>query len=175
MTSLLIRESAHASDHGNSRWFAHLNRKSDTSPIRNTITAWRLTEAACATGPMSAAPWTKTKTGGAVAPWSSRCRVVVVELAGVIRGRCIAWAVGEASVEEIDRLNIYWARMLAMSRAVEALGLYRHDDAVQIGAGPWLHVPVGKLRQDRYLPLHPHLVGRGTFAPDAHGQRTAPR
>jgi ribonuclease HII len=25
-------------------------------------------------------------------------------------------------VEEIDRLNIYWARMLAMSRAVEALG-----------------------------------------------------
>ena len=30
--------------------------------------------------------------------------------------------VGVASVEEIDRLNIYWARMLAMSRAVEALG-----------------------------------------------------
>jgi site-specific recombinase XerD len=34
-----------------------------------------------------------------------------------------------------------------------------HADAVvQIGAGPWLHVPVGKLREDRYLPLHPHLV-----------------
>jgi ribonuclease HII len=31
--------------------------------------------------------------------------------------------VGIASVEEIDRINIYWARMLAMSRAVEALGL----------------------------------------------------
>jgi ribonuclease HII len=30
--------------------------------------------------------------------------------------------VGIASVEEIDELNIYWARMLAMSRAVEALG-----------------------------------------------------
>jgi hypothetical protein len=29
---------------------------------------------------------------------------------------------------------------------------------VQIGAGPWLHVPVGKLREDRYLPLHPHLT-----------------
>jgi ribonuclease HII len=29
--------------------------------------------------------------------------------------------VGIASVEEIDRLNIFWARMLAMSRAVEAL------------------------------------------------------
>jgi ribonuclease HII len=30
--------------------------------------------------------------------------------------------VGIASVEEIETLNIYWARMLAMSRAVEALG-----------------------------------------------------
>lgn len=30
--------------------------------------------------------------------------------------------VGIATVEEIDRLNIYWARMLAMARAVEALG-----------------------------------------------------
>ena len=29
---------------------------------------------------------------------------------------------------------------------------------VQIGAAPWLHVPVGKLREDRYLPLHPQLV-----------------
>ena len=31
--------------------------------------------------------------------------------------------VGIASVEEIDTLNIYWARMLAMSRAVDALGI----------------------------------------------------
>jgi ribonuclease HII len=31
--------------------------------------------------------------------------------------------VGIASVEEIDALNIFWARMLAMSRAVDALGL----------------------------------------------------
>jgi ribonuclease HII len=35
----------------------------------------------------------------------------------------VAWAVGVADVNEIDRINIYWARMLAMSRAVEALGL----------------------------------------------------
>ena len=32
-----------------------------------------------------------------------------------------AIGVGIASVEEIEQLNIYWARMLAMSRAVEAL------------------------------------------------------
>jgi ribonuclease HII len=35
------------------------------------------------------------------------------------QARC---GVGIASVEEIDALNIYWARMLAMARAVEALG-----------------------------------------------------
>jgi site-specific recombinase XerD len=32
------------------------------------------------------------------------------------------------------------------------------DAVVLIGAGPWLHVPVGKLREDRYLPLHPQLA-----------------
>ncbi len=32
------------------------------------------------------------------------------------------------------------------------------DAVAQIGAAPWLHVPVGKLRDDRYLPLHPQLV-----------------
>ena len=31
--------------------------------------------------------------------------------------------VGLATVEEIDQINIFWARMLAMSRAVDALGL----------------------------------------------------
>ena len=34
-----------------------------------------------------------------------------------------AWGVGIATVEEIDRLNIFWARMLAMVRAVDALGM----------------------------------------------------
>jgi site-specific recombinase XerD len=34
----------------------------------------------------------------------------------------------------------------------------RADAVVHIGAGPWLHVPVGKLREDRYLPLHPQLL-----------------
>lgn len=32
------------------------------------------------------------------------------------------------------------------------------DAVVLIGAAHWLHVPVGKLHEDRYLPLHPHLV-----------------
>jgi ribonuclease HII len=44
-------------------------------------------------------------------------------LYGRITAQCVAWGVGVASVEEIDKLNIYWAKMLAMTRAVEALGL----------------------------------------------------
>lgn len=36
---------------------------------------------------------------------------------------CAVWAVGMASVEEIDRLNILRASLLAMSRAVDGLGL----------------------------------------------------
>lgn len=39
-----------------------------------------------------------------------------------IRARC-TWSVGEASVEEIDRFNILQATMLAMTRAVAALGV----------------------------------------------------
>jgi site-specific recombinase XerD len=42
-------------------------------------------------------------------------------------------------------------------RVSEYTGL-QASAVVQIGAGPWLHVPVGKLREDRYLPLHPQLL-----------------
>lgn len=35
----------------------------------------------------------------------------------------LAWAVGRASVEEIDRINILQASLLAMTRAVDALGV----------------------------------------------------
>ena len=45
------------------------------------------------------------------------------ELAEEIRARAVAWAVGAASVEEIDALNILRASLLAMRRAVEALGV----------------------------------------------------
>ena len=43
------------------------------------------------------------------------------ELEVEIMGRC-RWGIGEASVEEIDRVNILQATFLAMARAVEALG-----------------------------------------------------
>lgn len=44
-------------------------------------------------------------------------------LAERIKERAVAWAVASASVEEIDRLNIFQASMLAMRRAVEALNI----------------------------------------------------
>ena len=43
------------------------------------------------------------------------------ELAVKIRERAIAWSIGSADVGEIDTINIFWATMLAMRRAVDAL------------------------------------------------------
>ncbi len=44
------------------------------------------------------------------------------ELETQIKARC-RWAIGEASVAEIDSINILQATLLAMTRAVEALGI----------------------------------------------------
>ena len=50
------------------------------------------------------------------------------DLAEQIHENAIAWAVAYATVEEIDRLNILQATLLAMQRAVEGLGV-RPDEA----------------------------------------------
>ena len=44
-------------------------------------------------------------------------------LYGVITEQAAAWCVASASVEEIERLNILQASLLAMRRAVEGLGV----------------------------------------------------
>jgi len=44
-------------------------------------------------------------------------------LAPQIQAGALAWAIGIATVEEIDRINILRATFLAMARAVQALGL----------------------------------------------------
>jgi ribonuclease HII len=57
------------------------------------------------------------------------------ELAAEIRAGVVGWAIGEATVAEIDRLNIYWASVLAMERAIAALRRrpdYLITDAVRI-------------------------------------------
>ncbi len=43
------------------------------------------------------------------------------ELAGAIRSQAVAWAVAECNPAEIDTLNILWASMEAMRRALVAL------------------------------------------------------
>jgi len=48
-------------------------------------------------------------------------------LAAIIRERALAWAVAYAEVEEIDRLNILQASLLAMRRAVLALSIQPHQ------------------------------------------------
>ncbi len=43
-------------------------------------------------------------------------------------------------------------------RRRDALADLDADAMVRIGAGHWLRIPLGKLRNDRYVPLHPQLV-----------------
>ena len=45
------------------------------------------------------------------------------ELEQQIIERALAFAIGRAEIEEIDQLNILWASMLAMQRAVEGLAI----------------------------------------------------
>jgi len=57
-------------------------------------------------------------------------------LAGRIKERAIAWSVAFATVAEIDRVNIFHASMLAMRRAVEALGVKPEEVWVDGNARP---------------------------------------
>lgn len=59
-------------------------------------------------------------------------------LAGRIKERAVAWAVASATVEEIDRLNILRASLLAMRRAVQALGVQPDEAWVDGNACPGL-------------------------------------
>jgi ribonuclease HII len=63
------------------------------------------------------------------------------ELAERIRARAIAFAVAEASVEEIDTVNILQATLLAMRRAVEALQVAAEYALVDGNQMPRLPIP----------------------------------
>jgi ribonuclease HII len=73
---------------------------------------------------------------------------VRAELAIEIRRRAAGWGIGVASVEEIDRLNIYWASVLAMERAIAALNCdppeHLFTDAVRIRSYPGPQEPLVK-------------------------------
>jgi ribonuclease HII len=68
-------------------------------------------------------------------------------LAEKIKSSVEAWAIGSASVAEIDRLNIYRASILAMERAIGALACmpeYLITDAVRIPSFPGPQEPLIK-------------------------------
>ena len=65
----------------------------------------------------------------------------------VIRQQAVAWAIGRAEVEEIDRLNIYQAGLLALKRAVLALAPQPE------------HLLVDARRLDLKMPQQPILQG----------------
>ena len=69
---------------------------------------------------------------------AKRREVLAVE----IRAKALAWAVAEASVEEIDRLNILQASLLAMRRAVDGLALKPERALIDGNRCPCLACPV---------------------------------
>ncbi|MCH2219035.1 MAG: ribonuclease HII [Dechloromonas sp.] len=62
-------------------------------------------------------------------------------LAVLIRENALAWCVAEATVEEIDRLNILHATMLAMQRAVAGLSVRPEHALVDGNRCPRLDMP----------------------------------
>lgn len=75
---------------------------------------------------------------------SEKKRVV---LAALIRERAIAWAVAEATVAEIDQLNILQASLLAMQRAVAALSVKAESALIDGNRCPQLDIPAEAIIQ----------------------------
>lgn len=70
-----------------------------------------------------------------------------------IKAHAIAWAIGFASVREIDRLNILQASLLAMKRAVENLSVIPGRVLVDGNQPPRLKYPVTTIvRGDSLIP-----------------------
>jgi len=63
------------------------------------------------------------------------------KLAVEIRAKALAWCVAEASVEEIDSLNILQATLLAMQRAVAGLSLTPSEVLIDGNRCPKLELP----------------------------------
>lgn len=64
------------------------------------------------------------------------------QLSAIIKERALCWALGRAEVEEIDRLNILQASLLAMQRAVMSLTLQPELVLVDGNQAPSLIYPV---------------------------------
>lgn len=76
-----------------------------------------------------------------------------LELFALIVKHAVAYSVARADVEEIDRLNILRARLLAMERAVQQLAVKPHKVLVDGKICPKISYPVeGIIRGDSTVP-----------------------
>lgn len=66
-------------------------------------------------------------------------------LAPIIKEQALAWSIASATVEEIERLNILQAALLAMHRAVEGLSIAPDFALTDGNQPPVLPMPVGTL------------------------------
>ena len=74
-------------------------------------------------------------------------------LAVAIRARALAWAVASSDVGEIDLINILQASLLAMRRAIEALGVKPQEALIDGNCCPRLPCPSRAIvKGDRDVP-----------------------
>ncbi len=64
------------------------------------------------------------------------------KLSEQIKCEAIAWSISRAEVEEIDSLNILYASLLAMKRAIESLQIVPHEVLVDGNKCPDINLPV---------------------------------
>ena len=87
------------------------------------------------------------------------------ELLPLIKSKALAWSIAFATVEEIDRLNILQASLLAMERAVAGLPVVPDEAWVDGNRPPKLGVPVKTIVSgDR---LHPCISAASILAKTA--------
>ncbi|GGF83798.1 ribonuclease HII [Alteromonas lipolytica] len=83
-------------------------------------------------------------------------------LSGEIKQKALAWAIGRATPEEIDKLNILHATMLAMTRAVDSLLLT--PDFVRVDGNrlpEWSYQAEAVVKGDS---LHPEISAASILA-----------
>ncbi len=87
------------------------------------------------------------------------------ELLAVIQSKALAWSIAFATVEEIDRLDILQASLLAMQRAVAGLPFVPDEAWVDGNRPPMLGIPVRTIVSgDR---LHPCISAASILAKTA--------
>ncbi len=66
-------------------------------------------------------------------------------LAKEIKAKALSWCIAKASLEEIERLNVLYATMLAMKRAVEGLHIKPDKALIDGNHAPLLSIPAAAI------------------------------